>query len=177
MRPEKLRRFLALLIGVLWPFASAVAVILYGTGDPSVNTSPPTGAFANSGWQFEGQFDGFLGTVIAPNYFITAKHIGGSVGDTFTFSGTNYMTTAVFPDPSSDLQIWRVAGSFPSHAAIYSSVAGTEVNPEKAEERRVVFVALTRAQRYCLVALPGDARGRDVAAKCANLGFQVVSGK
>lgn len=55
--------------------------------------------YANSGWQYEGQFGSFLGTVIASNYFITAKHIGGSVGDTFVFSGVNYTTTAVFPDP------------------------------------------------------------------------------
>jgi DNA helicase-2/ATP-dependent DNA helicase PcrA len=65
-------------------------------------------------------------------------------------------------DPTAQMELWEAA------------VAGTEVDPEKAEERRVVFVALTRAQRYCLVALPDDARGRDVAAKCANLGFRVV---
>ncbi len=110
------------------PVVPAVAVILYGTGDPTANTTAPTGAFANSGWQFEGQFDGFLGTVIAPNYFITAKHIGGSVGDTFSFNGTNYTTTAVFPDPSSDLQIWRVSGTFPIQAPLYAGVQGSEVN-------------------------------------------------
>ncbi len=86
------------------------------------------GPSANSGWQFEGQFDGFLGTVIAPNYFITAKHIGGSVGDTFSFNGTNYTTTAVFPDPSSDLQIWRVSGTFPIQAPLYAGSPGSEVN-------------------------------------------------
>jgi hypothetical protein len=104
------------------------AVILYGTGDPTANTAAPTGAFAGSGWQYEGQFDGFLGTVIASNYFVTAKHIGGGVGDTFTLNGVNYATTAVFPDPSSDLQIWRVAGSFPIHAPLFSGLAGSEVN-------------------------------------------------
>jgi hypothetical protein len=75
-------------------------VILYGTGDPSANTSAPTGALAGSGWQYEGQFGAFLGTVIASNYFVTAKHIGGNVGQTFTFNEVNYTTTAVFPDPS-----------------------------------------------------------------------------
>jgi hypothetical protein len=103
-------------------------VILYGTGDPTANTAAPTGAFAGSGWQYEGEFDGFLGTVIASNYFVTAKHIGGGVGDTFTLNGVNYATTAVFPDPSSDLQIWRVAGSFPIHAPLFSGPAGSEVN-------------------------------------------------
>jgi len=104
------------------------AVILYGTGDPSANTAAPTGTLANSGWQFEGQFGGFLGTVIASNYFITAKHIGGSVGQSFVFDNVSYVTTAVFPDPSSDLQIWQVAGTFPTHAPLYSSAPGNEVN-------------------------------------------------
>jgi len=117
-----------LLIAAVVAFAPARAVILYGTGDPSANTSAPTGALANSGWQFEGQFGGYLGTVIASNYFITAKHIGGNIGDTFTFNGTTYTTTAVFPDPASDLQIWQVAGSFPIQAPLYSGAPGSEVN-------------------------------------------------
>jgi hypothetical protein len=104
------------------------AVILYGTGDPTANTMAPTGVLANSGWQFEGQFGGFLGTAIASNYFITAKHIGGSVGQSFVFNNASYTTTAVFPDPSSDLQIWQVAGTFPTHAPLYSSAPGSEVN-------------------------------------------------
>jgi superfamily I DNA/RNA helicase len=33
---------------------------------------------------------------------------------------------------------------------------GEAVPPEEAEELRIVFVALTRAQRYCAVALPTD---------------------
>ena len=104
------------------------AVILYGTSDPSANTTAPTGTLANSGWQYEGQFGSFLGTVIASNYFVTAKHIGGGVGQTFTFNGITYTTTAVFPDPSSDLQIWQVAGTFPIHAPLYAGAAGSEVN-------------------------------------------------
>ena len=53
----------------------ARAVILFGTGDPTVNTTAPTGALADSGWQFEGDWIGFLGTAIAPQFFVSAKHI------------------------------------------------------------------------------------------------------
>ncbi|MEY8017681.1 UvrD-helicase domain-containing protein [Mycobacterium servetii] len=67
-------------------------------------------------------------------------------------------------DPTSQMELWEAA------------VAGSEVDPEKEEERRVLFVALTRARRYCLVALPDDARGRAVAASCDGLGFQSVRG-
>jgi hypothetical protein len=104
------------------------AVILYGTGDPTANTSAPTGTLAGSGWQYEGQFGGFLGTVIASNFFVTAKHIGGNIGQTFTFNGANYTTIAVFPGPDSDLQIWQVAGNFAVHAPLFSGAPGGEVN-------------------------------------------------
>ena len=49
---------------------SSKAVILYGTEDPSVNTTAPDGDLAGSGWQYQGYFAGFLGTVIASNYFV-----------------------------------------------------------------------------------------------------------
>ncbi|PZR72354.1 MAG: hypothetical protein DLM52_13010 [Chthoniobacterales bacterium] len=112
---------------VLITITPVQAVILYGTGDPNANTSAPDGALAGSGWQYEGLFDGFLGTAIAPDYFITAKHIGGSVGDTFTLDNVTYTTTDVFPDPSSDLQIWKVSGTLPAYAPLYSSAPGSEV--------------------------------------------------
>ena len=117
------------IVGILFLAVSPIrAVILYGTADPSVNTSAPTGGLANSGWQYEGQFGSFLGTVIASNYFVTAKHIGGTVGDSFVFNNVTYATTAVFPDPSSDLQIWRISGTFPIRAPLYGGAPGSEVN-------------------------------------------------
>ncbi|MBV9008399.1 MAG: hypothetical protein JO354_04420 [Verrucomicrobia bacterium] len=122
-----LRNFLAAFV-LCFVARTANAVILYGTDDPTVNTSAPSGALAGSGWQFEGSFGGFLGTPIAANYFVTAKHIGGSVGQTFTFNGANYTTTAVFPDPSSDVQVWQISGTFPAFAPLYSAGAGSEVN-------------------------------------------------
>ena len=108
--------------------APSKAVILYGTDDPSVNTTAPTGELAGSGWQYQGYFAGFLGTVIASNYFVTANHIGGSVGDVFYFNGNSYTTTAVFRDTASDLAVWQVAGTFPIQAPLYSSPVGSEVN-------------------------------------------------
>ena len=97
------------------------AVILYGTGDPTCNTTAPAGALQGSGWQYEGQWGCFLGTPIAPQYFMAAQHIGGSVGQTFTFNGANYTTTAYWDDPSSDLRIWKVNGAFPNYTPLYST--------------------------------------------------------
>jgi len=96
-------------------------VILYGSGDPTYNTTPPTGALQNSGWQYEGQWGGFLGTPIAPQYFVAAQHIGGSVGQTFTYNGVSYTTTAYWNDPASDLRIWKVGGTFTNYAPLYST--------------------------------------------------------
>jgi hypothetical protein len=97
----------------------ARAVIFYSNGDPSYNTNAPTGALTNSGWQYQGAWSVFNGTVISSNAFITAKHVGGSIGDPFTFQGVQYTTTASYDSPDSDLRIWRVDGQFPVFAPLY----------------------------------------------------------
>jgi hypothetical protein len=100
----------------------ADAVIFLETGDPQRNSSTPGD---NSGWQYEGRFLGFLGVPIAPNFFITAKHIGGAVGDVFDFHGDPYVTIAVHLSPTTDLAIWEVdhAKPFPTYAPLSSGVA------------------------------------------------------
>ena len=94
------------------------AIILYRTADPSANTTAPTGPLANSGWQYEGTFGDYLGTVIAHHYFITAQHIG--TFSTFTFQGIDYPAIESFDDPDSDLRLWKVDEAFPIHARLYS---------------------------------------------------------
>src|SRR5436853_1895564 len=98
----------------------AVAVIVFSTGDPVYNTTAPTGTLTNSGWQYQGTWGVYLGTPIAPKYFLTAGHVGGSVGDLFHFRGVDYSTTASFQDTNSDLIVWRVCGAFPDYASLYS---------------------------------------------------------
>lgn len=66
-------------------------------------------------------------------------------------------------DPTSQLELWEAA------------VAGADMDPERAEEQRVLFVALTRARRYCLVAVPDTPRGRQVAASCGILDFVTIT--
>lgn len=98
----------------------AHAIIFYSTGDPNYNTNAPGGALTNSGWQYQGAWSTFNGTVISSNAFITAKHVGGSVGDPFMFQGLQYTTTISYESPDCDLRIWRVAGQFPAFAALYT---------------------------------------------------------
>lgn len=95
------------------------AVIFYSTGDPDFNTTAPTGALANSGWQWVGTWGGFQGTPIGAHHFITARHVGGAVGDAFVLGGVAYTTTAFFDDSASDLRVWQVKETFPSWAPLY----------------------------------------------------------
>jgi hypothetical protein len=97
-----------------------LGLIFVASGDPGFNTSRPTGELADSGWQWQGNWRGFGGTPIAPNLFLTAKHVGGTVGDLFSFSGQIYPTLANYPDPASDLIIWKVCGGFPTFAPLYA---------------------------------------------------------
>ncbi len=114
------RRFAAGLCAALALTSPARAVILDATGDPTANTAAPTGTLADSGWQYEGLWGSFLGTAIASQYFITASHIGGSIGDPFRFNGIDYITDAVFDDPASDLRIWHVTLPLPTFAPLYT---------------------------------------------------------
>lgn len=98
--------------------AAADGVLLFRTGDPAANTTEPSGALAGSGWQYEGTFGAFLGTAIAPHYFVTAKHLGTGPPH-FSYHGVNYTIVRSFADPDSDLRIFEVSGSMPSYAPLY----------------------------------------------------------
>ena len=99
---------------------SVPAVLFYSTAEANHNTTAPTGTLTNSGWESQGFWGNFLGTTVAPQYFITAEHVGGSVGNVFTFQGVDYWTSAVFDDPDSDLRIWRINGRFPLWTELYT---------------------------------------------------------
>ncbi len=107
-------------------------VIHLDTGDPTLYTTTPGD---NSGWQYEGLFNAFIGTPIAPYYFVTAKHIGGNIGDIFSFHGEVFTTTAVNGDPATDLQIWKVDKPFAVYAPVYRPNATADA--ETGQELRV----------------------------------------
>ena len=98
---------------------TAPAVIFLDTGDPTANTAAPAGDLAGSGWQFEGTWGGFLGTPIAPHFFISAAHVGRAGGN-FVFQGSTYTLARSFSLPGSDLLIWQVNEMFPYFAPLYA---------------------------------------------------------
>src|SRR5438552_3725516 len=97
---------------------TAQAVIVYGS--QGRNTSAPSGNLADSGWQYEGNWGGFLGTTIGSRYFITAAHVGGSVGGTFSYAGQDYTALATYDWNFNGLKIWQVDRDFPRFAPIYT---------------------------------------------------------
>lgn len=126
MYPQNLRSFSNQVISTIWVGVliaclsqTSQAIIFHSTPDPTFNTNAPTGDLAESGWELQGRWGSFLGTPIAPNLFITARHVGGAVGGVFSFRGVNYTTIDSFADSNSDLRIHRVCGTFPEFATLY----------------------------------------------------------
>jgi len=119
VRPPRLVAFLAALFLALG-FSTVEGVILYRSGDPSENNAAPGMLFPHEGWDYEGSWGEFLGTAIAPNFFISAAHIGQAGGSPFTLQNVNYTVLRGFYDPQSDLVIWQVAQTFPTFASLYS---------------------------------------------------------
>jgi hypothetical protein len=124
MRSWVTRAQVFLFLLALWLFVSpSKAIIFEATSNTTYNTTAPTGGLTNSGWQYEGYWEGsYLGTPIAPTFFLAAQHIGGGIGGTLLFAGSpvQYQTVAFWDCPNSDLRIWQVAETFPSYAPLYT---------------------------------------------------------
>ena len=101
----------------------AWGIITYGTDAPAHDTTPPTGALAGSGWQWQGPWGGLLGTAISPNHFITVAHAGGATGWDFVLDGKHHTAVSVCIAQGADLQIWKVAGTITSFAPRYTGTA------------------------------------------------------
>ena len=141
--------FLALAATAVLLLGNVRAVILFQDGNPATNTTAPTGDFAGSGWQYQGSFGAFLGTAIAPQFFMTAKHVSDA-GTAFVYHGTSYNLLQRTNDPYSDLSIWQVQGTLPLFAPLYSS----------GDEPGQPLVVIGRGtQRGTEVSLQGELRG------------------
>jgi hypothetical protein len=144
-------RAIGLALTVLGVFyvSTADAIILFRTDDPTANTTAPTNDAAGSGWNYEGVWGSFLGTPIAPHFFLSAAHIG-QAGSNFVYQGVTYTLAGNFQDPFSDLNMWQVNETFPSFAPLYT----------KNDEVGQRLVAIGRGtQRGSALTVNGQLRG------------------
>jgi hypothetical protein len=137
MRPKTTRALSWALLLVAMAVASparAIIVITDSSNPPApytvtqITTTDPaytTGPYAGSGSQYEGNWQNGAGTTIAPNWFLTSTHLGGTVGTTvFNFQGTAY-TTIASVDVGNGMTAWEVSGTFSTYAPIYANSAAT----------------------------------------------------
>jgi hypothetical protein len=119
---------LGALAGAFLP-GGAKGIILFDTGNALANTTAPAGIYADSGWAYQGMYGDFLGTMIAPQFFITADHIGISAVPTFTSveSGSLYTIDVAANGGAgfwrvgeTDLRVYKINESFSSYAPLYT---------------------------------------------------------
>lgn len=124
----------ALLLGILGA-APLNGIVFYATGDPAHNLeSAPHGAWAGAGWQYQGCYRIFTGTMISPRHFLTARHFGAG-GDTFVHKAVSSgepgdRTYYINPNanagagywniPGTDFRVFEVYGEFPGYALLYT---------------------------------------------------------
>jgi hypothetical protein len=121
------------------------------TSDPTYNTNAPSGTLTNSGWQYEGQWGNFLGTPIAPTFFLAAKHVSGYSGAVFDLNGVAYHIRAIISNPSADFVLCQVAETFPRYAPL--------------------FTATNEVGRHCVVFGRGTQRGGPVVVSAKTNGW------
>lgn len=123
------RRLVAVVaaLGIAFTALPSSAVIIIGSS--AGNTSAPADAGLATRWGQVGNFSSFMGTPIASQYFVTAKHLGNLTGQSITFpDSSSYTTTALFTDPNSDLAIYQISGSFPSDKIVPMYAGGFTAN-------------------------------------------------
>jgi hypothetical protein len=95
--------------------------MFHETADAEHNVTEPTGDLAGSGWSTQGRWGAFLGTPVAPGWFLTAKHVGGVRGQGFILNGVTYATFTFRDHVDSDLRLVRICGVFPEYAPLYTN--------------------------------------------------------
>lgn len=126
------RTALAALAAAALLASQALGVIQFDSAT-RLTTAPAAGPLLDA-WNLQGEYANFLGTPIAPNLFIAARHIDGPTfdhlsGRTFTYGGVPYQTIDSFNIPNTDLRVHQIAtNSFTQYATLYDANAnGSEV--------------------------------------------------
>lgn len=137
-------------VAALWGTPTTRAMIFYASEDTAKNTTAPGGELADSGWQHQGYWQNYTGTPVGPFHFLTAKHVGGKVGNVFTWQGVAYTATARIAHPQADLALWQVDRAFPFWADLHTG---------KDEVGKELVVFGRGRRRGAAVSVPGASVG------------------
>ncbi len=114
---------------VLW-FAlltapSAFGIIVFrGEGR---NLQPPTDPAVKACWDAHGSWLGATGVAIAPQWFVSAFHLGAPVGRFFDLGGKSYEVVEAAVIPQTDLSLFRIKGAFPNYVPLWDETCGSEL--------------------------------------------------
>jgi len=100
--------------------AGSAHAVLVAT-PPGRRTDPPPSAQygkERGGWDYVGEWGRFTGTAIGPRHFLTAKHVGGKIGQPFRFQGSDFVTVEAKPIEGADLMLWKVDRDLPTWAPL-----------------------------------------------------------
>ena len=69
---------------------------------------------------YVGQFGGASAVAVGSNVFLTAKHVGGTIGSIFTLPAfsESFIVTGRYNDPDADFSVLSVAGTLPGYYSI-----------------------------------------------------------
>lgn len=81
--------------------------------------TPPPVDLGLEAWELHGQWQGCSGIPIAPDWFITVRHIGVFVGSEFRFKEERYTAMQAVEVPQTDLLLYKVDHPFPIHAQLW----------------------------------------------------------
>lgn len=78
---------------------------------------------------FVGTWNGSSAVAVGSRWVVTAKHVGGTVGQTFVMNGVAYAATAIYsPPPPADLQLIELQSVLPGwHLIAPQPTTGTQV--------------------------------------------------
>lgn len=108
---------------------SDVAQGVIVTGDQGRNTARPADPAAGSAWDLQGDYGVYLGTPIAPDWFISAAHFGTPDNKLVTVDGVTHTVTNTVPVAGTDLVLKQVDVPFAAFAPIYNPSTDGTFNP------------------------------------------------
>lgn len=76
---------------------------------------------------YVGDWNGSSAVCIAPNWIVSAKHVGGQVGGMFTIRGEQFRSVEIRQHAIQDIQLIRVAETLPGHHRIATGVAAGDI--------------------------------------------------